>query len=189
MTKNILFWGDLHIGHQNAYKFPSKDGDRQMRPFNSLEDCELLMVENYNKIVKDDDVVYFLGDIILDKKRSDVLSFMKKGAKHLILGNHDNKGDVAYYRNYFDKVYGVLYLPKLRSILSHIPVHSSFLGPQDYLGNEVRFEYNIHGHLHDNHIMLSNSKIKDQKYLNTCVEVVDYKPVTFEELKEINKVC
>lgn len=146
MAKEVYFWGDLHIGHQNAYKFPSKDGDRKMRPFASMEECELLMVENYNKIVKDDDIVYFLGDIILDKKRTEVLSFMKKGAKHLILGNHDNKGDVSFYRQYFDKVYGVLYLPKLKSILTHVPVHSSMLGPQSYLNGEERFKYNIHGH-------------------------------------------
>lgn len=189
MSRNTYLWGDLHVGHQNAYKFPSKDGDRKMRPFASMEECELLMVENYNKIVKDDDIVYFLGDIILDKKRAEVLSFMKKGAKHLILGNHDNKGDVSFYRQYFDKVYGVLYLPKLKSILTHVPVHSSMLGPQNYLNGESRFDYNITGHLHDNHIMLPNSNIKDMRYLNTCVEVVNYKPVTFDELISINKLC
>jgi calcineurin-like phosphoesterase family protein len=189
MAKETYFWGDQHFRHSNAYKFPSKDGDRKMRPFNTMEECELLMVENYNKIVKDDDIVYFLGDVILDKKGAQILSFMKKGAKHLILGNHDNKGDVSFYRQYFDKIYGVLYLPKLKSILSHVPVHNSFLGPQDYLEGEVRFEYNVHGHCHDNHILLSNSSIKDSRYLNTCVEVVDYKPVTFEQLIEINKLC
>ena len=63
------------------------------------------------------------------------------------------------------------------------------LGPQSYLNGETRFEYNIQGHLHDNHIKLPNSNIKDMRYLNTCVEVVNYKPVTFDELISINKLC
>lgn len=185
MAKEIYFWGDQHFRHSNAYKFPSKDGDRKMRPFASMEECELLMVENYNKIVNDDDIVYFLGDVILDRKGSEILSLMKKGAKHLILGNHDNKGDVSFYRQYFDKIYGVVYKPKIKSILTHVPIHPYLLGPQAYLNGESRFDYSLHGHLHDNHV-LTNEGIKDYRYLNCCVEVVNYKPVTFEELKEIN---
>lgn len=181
----VLYWSDLHIGHLKAYSFDSRDGDRKMRPFTDMYECEALMVANYNKYVNDNDVVYFLGDILLDKSRAQVLSFMKKGAKHLVLGNHDNKGDVSFYRQYFDKIYGVLYRPKIKSILSHVPVHSYLLGPQEYLYGATRFDYNIHGHLHDNQVKLPDGS-KDYKYLNCCVEVTNYKPVTFEELKEIN---
>jgi calcineurin-like phosphoesterase family protein len=181
----IYYWADLHIGHAKAYTFGSKDGDRKMRPFKDMYEGEKMMVDNYNSIVTDNDIVYFLGDVLLDKDRTDVLSFMKKGAKHLVLGNHDNKGDVAFYRQFFDKIYGVLYRPKIKSILSHMPVHPSFLGPQTYLSGDTRFDTCIHGHTHDNHVLLSD-RSKDYRYLNCCVEVTNYKPVTFEQLTEIN---
>lgn len=181
----VLYFSDLHISHEKAYSFNSKDGDRKMRPFADMYECEALMVENYNKYVNDNDIVYFLGDILMDRNRAQILSFMKKGAKHLVLGNHDNKGDVNFYRQYFDKIYGVLYKPKIKAILSHMPVHPYFLGPQDYLNGESRFDYVIHGHTHDNHVLLPDGT-KDRRYLNCCVEVTNYKPVTFEELKEIN---
>jgi calcineurin-like phosphoesterase family protein len=184
MIRNVYFWADAHIGHKNAYNFVDKDNN-PMRPFKDMYECEKLMVDNYNLIVNDNDIVYFLGDILLDKARAEVLSFMKKGSKHLVLGNHDNKGDVTFYRQYFDKIYGVLYQPKLKSILSHMPVHPYLLGPQKYLNGETRFEYSIHGHLHDSHV-LNTDGTKDKRYLNCCVEIVGYKPVTFEELKEIN---
>lgn len=184
-SPRILFWSDHHISHTRAYYFDSADGDRKMRPFKDMYECEKLMIENYNSCVNDNDVVYFLGDVLFDKKRAEVLSLMKKGAKHLVLGNHDNKGDISFYRQYFDKIYGLLYKPKIKSILSHVPVHPYFLGPQDYLKGETRFNYCIHGHTHDNHV-LTYKESKDYRYLNCCVEVTNYKPVTFEELKEIN---
>jgi calcineurin-like phosphoesterase family protein len=185
MIRNTYFWADNHIGHTNVYNFIGKDSER-MRPFRNMYECEKVMVDNYNAIVKDDDIVYFLGDVLLDKSRAFILSDMKKGSKHLILGNHDNKEDVSFYRQYFDKIYGVLYKPKIKCILSHIPVHPYFLGPQKYLNNAVRFEYNIQGHTHDSHV-LENTGRKDLRYLNCCVETTNYKPVILEELKEINQ--
>lgn len=186
MTKNIFFWGDLHIGHSNAYKFQSATSDKRMREFYHIDHAEQLMIDNYNAIVKTDDIVYFLGDICFGKERgASVLSKMVKGSKHLIMGNHDNKGDISFYREYFDKVYGVLYLPRIKCILSHIPVHPIFLGPQVHLNNETRFNFNITGHTHDYHIRKEGKK--DPAYLNSCVEVVNYKPVTFEQLKIINQ--
>jgi len=185
MIRNIYFWGDLHLGHSNAYKFPSADGDRNMRSFSSMYACEKVMVDNYNSIVKDNDIVYFLGDVWLDKKRGpQILKYMKKGSKHLIMGNHDNKSDINTYIECFDKIYGVLYLPKIKCILSHVPIHPSFLGPQIHLEGKVRFDYNIAGHTHDYHIKKEHKK--DMRYLNSCVEIVNYRPVTFEQLKEIN---
>lgn len=142
----VFLWSDLHISHSRAYSFDSQDGERKMRPFKDMYECEKTMVDNYNSIVGDNDKVYFLGDIFLNKDRAGILKFMKKGSKHLVMGNHDNKGDITFYREFFDKIYGVLYLPKIKCILSHMPVHSYFLGPQDYLQGQTRFDYNIHGH-------------------------------------------
>jgi len=111
---------------------------------------------------------------------------MKKGSKRLIMGNHDNKGDVAAYREYFDKVHGVLYLNKIKAMGSHVPVHPRFLCKDEY-ADQVRFLYNIHGHTHDNFVMKADGT-KDGRYLNCSVEVVNYMPVTLEELIVLNDI-
>lgn len=182
---NVYFWSDLHLGHKNIYKFSSSvDPTRRMREFESMEQCEQYMVDNYNRVVKDNDIVYFLGDIWFDKSHTNVLKLMKKGSKRLVLGNHDNKGDIVFYRNYFDKIHGVFYLNKMRAIASHIPVHPRFLEPEEYSGN-YRFSYNVHGHTHDSHVMCQGregTKIKDYRYINVSVEVLDYTPISAEEL-------
>lgn len=181
----IRFISDLHLGHKNIYKFTSSvDSTRPMREFNEMEECERVMVENYNRVVGDGDIVYFLGDIWFDKKHADVLTQMKKGSKRLVLGNHDNKGDIANYRKYFDKVHGVLYLNKLKAIASHMPVHPRFLGYEEYSGT-CRFTHNIHGHTHDHYVMLEGrggNNIRDTRFINVSVEVLDYTPRSAEEL-------
>ena len=176
------FTSDLHLGHRKIYDlpFPSAYNKLQpMRPFSAMEECEKYMVDQYNKIVKPDDKVYFLGDILFDKNRAYVLKQMKHGNKYLVLGNHDNKGDVQFYREYFCKIYGVLYLNKIKAILSHIPVHPYLLNEKSYEG-QSRFHYNIHGHTHDHYII--NGADRDRRYLNASVEVNDYRPISFEEL-------
>jgi calcineurin-like phosphoesterase family protein len=181
----IRFISDLHLGHKNIYKFTSSvDPSRCMREFDSMEECEKVMVENYNKVVRDEDIVYFLGDIWFDLKHADVLRLMKKGSKRLVMGNHDNKRDVTNYRKYFDKVHGVLYLNKLKAIVSHIPIHPTFLKHEEYSGTS-RFNYNIHGHCHDSYVMTQGrggKLIKDFRYINVSVEAINYTPISVEEL-------
>lgn len=176
----LRYWSDLHLGHQNVYKFTaSADPSKLMRDFTSMEECEQLMVDNYNRVVEADDIVYFLGDVWFDKKHAKLLTKMKKGSKRLVLGNHDNKGDVTQYREYFDKVHGALYFNKVKAIGTHIPVHHKFLGER-YDGT-VRFTHNVHGHTHDSFIKLENGQ-RDPRYLNCSVEAVNYTPATWEEL-------
>ena len=179
----ILFWSDLHLGHKKIYDapFPKSYGrEGTMRPFSSVEEADEFMIEQYNSTVQTDDKVYFVGDVVMDKKALPLLKRMVKGNKYLVLGNHDTKSDVKIYREYFQKVYGCLYFHPYRAICGHIPVHTYQLeGPYS------RFDYCIHGHTHDWHVPLGNC-IRDNRYLNVSVEVLGYKPRTFEELTQEN---
>lgn len=179
----IRYWSDLHLGHDNAYKFASyRNPKERMREFKCRAECEELMIKNYNEIVKTNDIVYFLGDICFNKDSLKLLKRMQKGSKRLIMGNHDNKEDVKTYREYFDKIYGVLYFNKIKAIGSHVPLHPKIFNKSN---GESRFLYNIHGHTHDSFV-INEKREKDIRYLNCSVEVVNYKPVTLEELKILN---
>ena len=53
---------------------------------------EEAIINNWNKRVKDDDVIYILGDLVRDDDVSAIQIFNKlKGRKHLIVGNHDHR--------------------------------------------------------------------------------------------------
>ena len=61
---------------------------------------------------------------------------------------------------YKDKTFGGIFL-------THCPIHPNEL---DY-----RVSFNIHGHVHEN-------SIKDKRYINVCMENVDYTPRSIKEL-------
>lgn len=80
---NTWFVSDTHFGHKNIIKYSN-------RPFNSVEEMDALMIQNWNKLVKPNDTVYHLGDFAFGKFEfvRDVIRELN-GKKHLILGNHD----------------------------------------------------------------------------------------------------
>ena len=167
----IYFWSDLHLGHEKIYSAPfmsSVDNTRPMRPFSNAEEADEYMIEQYNNIVTHGDKVYFLGDIAIGKSHIQKLERMKYGHKYLILGNHDNQAPIEEYKKYFNKIYGVLYMPDYKAICTHVPIHPNGLKEGS------RFSCNIHGHLHD-HL------IQDNRYINVSVEQTSYKPI------ELNK--
>jgi hypothetical protein len=142
------------------------------------------LVANWNSVVKPNDKVYHLGDVVINKKALKTLGRLN-GDKVLIRGNHDIFDD-ADYLQYFRSLRG--YHVMNGCILSHIPVHPDSLG---------RFGTNIHGHLHTNRVKKARgvdaktgqvlySDALDTRYYSVCVELHNFTPVLFEDvLKKI----
>ena len=171
--KKIWLWSDLHLGHEKIYKqpFPSAyDSTKPMRPFASSDEADNQMVVNYNKLIGQDDIIYFLGDIAFNKKALSLVGNMKKGNKYLVMGNHD-KFTVSEYLKYFKKIYGVAYINKIGAILTHTPVHSCLLD------NTTRFNLNFFGHMHDRNLY-------DHRYINVSVEQTNYSPKNLWDYKD-----
>lgn len=77
----IYLTSDLHLGHLKV---------SQIRGFDSVEAHDFTIVKNWNTIVRDEDVVYVLGDVMMgDRDRGRDLLRNLRGTKHLVLGNHD----------------------------------------------------------------------------------------------------
>jgi calcineurin-like phosphoesterase family protein len=53
--QRIWFASDYHFCHANVIKY---DG----RPFNNVEEMNQTLIDNWNEVVGDDDVVFYLGD-------------------------------------------------------------------------------------------------------------------------------
>ena len=176
-----FFWSDLHLGHENMYGpdgFRCKDGSGKiMRPFANYEEADQYMVDQYNKVVRPGDTVYFLGDVAIRKHGLQALGRMRSGRKVLIMGNHDIF-EHKEYRHYFaeKRIKGALMLPNERLVLTHIPIHPLALKKYPRVDSENRWDYNVHGHLHD-------WILPDARYINVCVENTEYRPMTLEEIK------
>lgn len=171
MNRNIWVISDTHFGHQNIIRYCD-------RPFETAKEADDKMIENWNSVVKDGDIVYHLGDVYFGEAGRHALSKLN-GRKRLILGNHDNGKD-ALLQKYFQKIMVWRMFPEFGLLLTHVPVHDSSL--ERYYGDThtgaEKFDHltNVHGHIH-------NKPSPSPLHRNVSVEMIDYTPINIEELR------
>ena len=178
---SVFLVSDTHFGHAGVCRFTRNDGVTKLRPWDDPSEMDEHLVKVYNERVKPNDKIYFLGDVVINRKALSTLARLN-GDKVLIRGNHDIFRD-AEYRQYFRELRAYHVMNGL--ILSHIPIHSDSLG---------RFGCNIHGHLHANRVMKARgvdartgeilySDEIDPRYHNVSVEQLpDFAPILFEDV-------
>ncbi len=167
---NTWFIGDLHLGHAGMVKFVDNDG-KKIRPFDTIEEHDEALIKNFNELVMLQDRVYFMGDVVINRRCLPTLARFN-GRKKLIKGNHDIF-KLDDYTPYFEDIVAYRFYPKHGLIFSHIPVHTCQL--------EKRFKFNCHGHLHSNLVPDKWGK-PDDRYLNLCPEHTRFKPVAFDDI-------
>ena len=174
---NVFLCSDHHIGHSNIVTFKRSDGVTPLRKFDNIHEHDEYIIYRHNLVVRPNDKVYFLGDVANAK------SIHKIGRMHgdkvLIKGNHDVL-KLSQYLPYFRDIRGCHQIDGM--FLSHIPIHPDSL---------YRWKVNIHGHLHEKRVMLTNpvsnaliSKYPDERYQNVSLEQLDdYAPISLEDMK------
>lgn len=176
---SVFLYSDPHFGHAGVCRFLRADGTK-LRPYDNPTEMDEHLIKVYNERVKPTDKVYFLGDVVINRRALPTLARLN-GDKVLIRGNHDIFRDTEY-REYFRELRAYHVMNGM--ILSHIPVHEASLG---------RFGVNIHGHLHANRVMKARgvdartgevlySDEIDTRYHCVCVEQTDFAPILFEEV-------
>lgn len=82
---SVYYISDLHFGHKNCLAYDNRE-------FNSIEEHDAALIDNWNSVVGIDDDVWILGDISWYGAEKTVEIFHKlNGTKHLCVGNHDKK--------------------------------------------------------------------------------------------------
>src|SRR5574344_1283894 len=166
----VFFTSDLHFGHENLCR-----GLRNM----SAQESDALIIKNWNKVITKRDVVYIVGDFVMEKPK-EVEYYLKqlKGIKYLIGGNHDDRQCCMEFSRLGVPVMG---MAKYKGyIITHAPVVMEEV--KNYAGN-------IHGHMHVPGVMDGLGEYKgyelDKKYyFNVNVEFNNYTPVPFEFINE-----
>lgn len=156
-------WSDLHFSHFNIIKYCN-------RPFQSAEEMDNVIIENWRKTVKPNDIIFNLGDVAMcEMKQGDKLKTLIQslpGYKVLVLGNHD-KRDINYWLDVgFSEVYKYPIIIDQWFILSHDTL---------FMNSNIPY-INIHGHVHD-------KSINHKSYVNVSVEVINYTPINLDELE------
>lgn len=173
MSRDIWVISDTHFNHANIIQYCN-------RPFDNVHHMNETIVENWNKLVKPEDIVYHCGDVYFAKKAdsTNILGRLN-GRKRLILGNHDDGKDKLLLST-FQKILAWRMFPEFGLLLSHFPVH------RDSLFAHKREEslVNVHGHIHEKLVLLENSH-PDTRYKNVSVEHTGYAPVNIETIRVI----
>jgi calcineurin-like phosphoesterase family protein len=168
----VFVIGDTHFGHANILNFKKADGSPMRAkpggiPFTDVEEMDEYMVERWNSVVRPQDHVYHLGDVAM-KKPGLYTAERLNGHKRLVRGNHDIFKLTDYVDVGFTEIYGVRVFDDL--ILSHIPLHPESVGTK---------WTNVHGHLHAN----KPQGYFGKQYYNVSAEMVDYTPISLEEVR------
>ena len=95
-NQKVFFTSDTHYSHANicsaTTKWDFSKGERTFREFESLEEMNKTLVDNINKVVGEDDILFHLGDWSFGG--IDKIWEFRKQIKckniHLITGNHDH---------------------------------------------------------------------------------------------------
>lgn len=165
MTKEFVI-ADTHFGHANVIKFERTE-------FSTITEHDEHIIKMWNSVVRPKDTVYLLGDVALNLNQQEITDRVGQlnGHKILIKGNHDRNTDAFYYRVGFEKVInGPVYIKNGTVILSHFPVMEALNNP---------YVINIHGHLHNSKLTLSN-------FICVSAKLLNYTPMNIDDI--LNKL-
>lgn len=125
-TPTVWVVSDTHFNHRRLPEFTT-------RPENFTE----LIINNWNTVVADDDLVLHLGDVILGRNSElGEINNKLKGKKVLVKGNHDNESLMWYMQRGF--MFACDGFRWGEFWFTHEPAISLPTG----------CKYNVHGHLH-----------------------------------------
>lgn len=197
-----FFTSDTHFGHANIIKYCE-------RPFKDYTHMDRVIIDNWNSVVGDTDVVYHLGDLALGPSdRWDEILKSLNGYKVFVVGNHDRifagekerqraKWDEKYHE-WFDEVFdnyeGLVLEDGTTVNLSHFPYEADHMDEARYM--EFRLVDKgvplVHGHTHAEFVKhgmdarVSFSKAGTRQ-VHVGMDAWDYKPVSESDVISLLK--
>ncbi len=156
----VYFTSDSHFGDHRTLNI-------WKRPFGSVEEMDLLLIERWNGVVGPDDEVWHLGDFA--RKPGDVPEILERlhGVKHLVRGNNDPSGTLAASGWESVQDYAELEVEGRALVLCHYPFRS--------WNGQGKGTLNLHGHSH--------GRLKPMpRQHDVGVDARGWRPVTLAEL-------
>lgn len=184
----IFFTADTHFGRQGFFEERYTDRHKIWKDVNEMNEA---LIQNWNKTVTKDDVVFILGDFsnIEDPIANLRIWNRLNGKKKLILGNHDTKSrlDLRHFP------LGKVTLPSCTTIntadwelfLSHYPcIEWNNKHKWDESGNQAGYHaIHLYGHNHSKQM----PELRGMRAYNVGVDLNNFRPISLEDiLKNLN---
>lgn len=159
--KRIFLISDLHLDHDNIIRYCN-------RPFKSRWDMNIRILRNWNNILKNCDLVYYLGDLAFGRESHPAKYWLNKlkGKIIFIKGSHDRPNGIKMHKS------RTLNYKGYKFFLVHDPKDA----PKNWDG------WIIHGHHHNNHLDNFPFINGERRTINISAELLNYKPISIDEL-------
>ena len=175
--EQVFFTSDTHFNHINILRFCN-------RPFKDIQEMNQSLIENWNRVVGKDDLVFHLGDFAFGNAAAwkQILDQLN-GKIILIVGNHDMKNMRQAVIERFEDVALEMYIEieKQPIILNHHPF-LCYGGSYDNI-------WQLFGHVHTRENYYGKDKERLSMLFPTQYDVgIDnnnYAPISFEQVKQI----
>ena len=159
----IYFTSDWHLGETRIGDINKGEFNPHFRPFKSVTEQDMTIIDGINAVVKEDDTIYHIGDVAVTDEAVSQLELLFCKNMIFIEGNYDTPR-LELLKPYFKEIVSNLELNTFDFpvFLTHQPVDSR------------KDMFNIVGHIHD----LWKAK---RNMINVSTDAWHYKPVSEKE--------
>jgi calcineurin-like phosphoesterase family protein len=181
------FTADLHFGHHNIIKYCN-------RPFSDVRAMNDALIQGWNGIVAEDDIVWIIGDFALGKI-AETLPLVAElhGHKILVAGNHDRcwsgHGQRAegwterYLDAGFDRIVQgstTIDIGGEHVRLCHFPYRGDSHDQDRFQSYRPvdNGEWLLHGHVHERWA-------QDGRMINVGVDVTEFSPISIDDVAAV----
>ena len=171
----IYCTSDWHFFHNKPFIY-------EPRGFSSVEEMNEAIIKNHNNIVKEDDIIYCLGDCMLNDNQKGMECINRlNGHKKIILGNHCTNTRIELYKTLPNtEVLGYADIIKYNGYhfyLSHYPTITSNHDEDRPLKQII---LNLHGHTHDRRKFYQDNPTM----YNVALDAHNNTPVSIDQIIE-----
>jgi len=176
--QNLFFSSDSHFMHKNIIKYCN-------RPFDSVDEMNKTLIERWNSVVGEKDLIFHGGDFCFGGKTQWTWLLKRlNGIKYLAAGNHDKSIASGFFEDvqhrFNIRVIGddEIASDGQRITIDHYPMLSWY---QSHRG-----AWQLFGHVHGG---LSNKGLENSRLtpnqMDVGVDVHNFRPISYEEVKTI----
>ena len=181
--EGLFFTSDTHFNHNKIIEFCK-------RPFESIEEHDKTLIDNWNSVVGIDDTVFHLGDFCFGgSPKWKQIREQLNGHIILIKGNHDDKNlQQSLYTLFEDVLYQARIIVNGRNIyLNHFPFLCFAHGDVGIYKDSYSIQ--LFGHIHSGPNSTSSdlkrSSILYPTQYDVGVDNNNYKPISWFEIEKI----
>lgn len=189
---NIWFTSDTHYGHSNIAGEKVSNWKNGYRKFNSVWEMNKSLIDGINKYVKEDDILYHLGDWSFGAVHN-ILHFRNSlicKNIHLIKGNHDQHivdKEIKFHDTTFNPIDLFTSVNQVLEV-SH-GKHKFFLSHYPHLSWHHAYKgvIMLHGHEHGSFNNLNQNTLRMDVGVDSAKLLVgEFRPFRIEEVIDLN---